>query len=584
MHDGDDTRRATSARTLLAAALFALVVAGGVWSVGLLERAEHDTLDLRFRMRPAEPPREIAVVAVDDISFSALKRPWPFPRSLFGRAADRLRAAGAAEIVFDVQFTEPTKPAEDFALYDAIDRAGGAVLSTSESDERGRTNVLGGDANLHAIGARAAAANLPDGSEGVVRTFAPAMGKLATVATVTARRAGKKVDPRSFDGGEAWIDFRGPPKTVPTYSFSDLLAGRVDPRKLRGKIVVVGASAPTVQDVHPVPTSSRGLMSGPEIQANAIWTALHGLPLRSAPAPVDVLAFLLLVLAVPLLALRVRMLYAALAAPLLALAYAALAHGLFLHGTVVAVVAPLFGLAVATVAAVTASHVSETFERRRVAGVAALLERKVRERTLDLRRTQLEVVQRLACAVDLRDEDTGRHIDSIGNLCRRLAEAAGLPPDEVELLHHASALHDVGKLVVPDHILRKPGKLDAEEWRLMQRHTTAGADLLAGSDAPVIQLAETIARTHHERWDGTGYPNGLAGEDIPLAGRICALCDVYDALVSERPYKRAWSHEEAITEIAQQAGRHFDPRLTALFVELLGGDATVAPPPVRLAA
>ena len=129
-------------------------------------------------------------------------------------------------------------------------------------------------------------------------------------------------------------------------------------------------------------------------------------------------------------------------------------------------------------------------------------------------------------------------------------------------------MHDVGKIAIPDSILRKPGPLSEDEWQLMKRHTTIGADLLAGSRSPVVQMGEVIARTHHERWDGSGYPAGLAGEDIPLVGRICAVADVFDALISVRPYKAAWTVEETLGEIARQSGRQFDPRLAALLLDM----------------
>ena len=154
-------------------------------------------------------------------------------------------------------------------------------------------------------------------------------------------------------------------------------------------------------------------------------------------------------------------------------------------------------------------------------------------------------------------------------MSHRLALAAGLSAAEAELLRRASAMHDVGKIAIPDKILQKPEPLTREEREVMQRHTDVGGDLLAGSRSPVVQLGEVIARTHHERWDGTGYPAGLAGEDIPLAGRICAVCDVYDALVSARPYKDAWDVADAIEEIRLQSGRHFDPRLVELFLGVM---------------
>jgi response regulator RpfG family c-di-GMP phosphodiesterase len=141
-----------------------------------------------------------------------------------------------------------------------------------------------------------------------------------------------------------------------------------------------------------------------------------------------------------------------------------------------------------------------------------------------------------------------------------------MTPADAELLRHASALHDVGKVGIPDEILSKPGPLDAGEWETMQTHTTIGASILSGSASPLVQLSETIALTHHERWDGTGYPRGLSGEQIPLAGRICAICDVFDALLSERPYKSPWPYRDAVAEIASEAGSHFDPELVEAFL------------------
>ncbi len=172
--------------------------------------------------------------------------------------------------------------------------------------------------------------------------------------------------------------------------------------------------------------------------------------------------------------------------------------------------------------------------------------------------------------MESRDGETGAHVERISRLCHDLALACGLDAAQAEEIGQASIMHDVGKIAVPDHILYKPGKLDDDEWAIMRTHATLGGDILAGSRVPVIQTAETIARTHHERWDGTGYPDRLSGEDIPLAGRICAVCDVFDALTSERPYKAAWTVEEALDEIREQSGHHFDPRLVDHFLALFG--------------
>jgi putative two-component system response regulator len=136
------------------------------------------------------------------------------------------------------------------------------------------------------------------------------------------------------------------------------------------------------------------------------------------------------------------------------------------------------------------------------------------------------------------------------------------------MLRHASAMHDVGKIGIPDGVLLKPGRLDDDEWALMRSHPQIGAEILEGSRSPLVQLGREIALTHHERWDGGGYPSGLAGEEIPIEGRICAICDVFDALLSERPYKKAWPLQDAIEEIRRGGGHHFDPELVELFLPL----------------
>ncbi len=575
----------TRLRMLLIAGLLAAAVSGAATWSGALDPVEDAALDAMFQRRDAEPPRDVALVAIDDVTFSDLKRQWPFPRSMMGDAVDAMRKAGAREIVLDVQFTEPTKAKEDFALFDAIGRAGGAVLATSES-RNGKTRVLGGDENLETIGARAAAANLIDESNNVIRRFPSEIEGLPTIAVTVARRLGHRVGDLGPRG--ALIDYRGGPGTIPTVSFSDLIRGKVDPGVLRGRVVVLGATAPTLHDQHATPEGG-GLMSGPEVQANAIWTALHGFPLSDAPGWLDALAILAAALAVPLLALRVRTMVAALAAPVIGIAYVALAQLLFERGTVLAQAGPLAALALASVATVVVSHLLESVDKHRVEEINELLENEVHVRTAALRATELEIVQRLGQAVESRDTETGDHIERIASLSRKLAVAAGMGPEEAELVRRASAMHDVGKIAIPDSILQKPGPLSPEERAIMERHASIGGDMLAGSRSDLVRLGEVIARTHHERWDGTGYPAGLSGEQIPLAGRICAICDVFDALVSARPYKPPWTVGEALDELRAQSGRHFDPRLVELFIDLapeLGADESEPPvaPIARAAA
>jgi HD-GYP domain-containing protein (c-di-GMP phosphodiesterase class II) len=197
-----------------------------------------------------------------------------------------------------------------------------------------------------------------------------------------------------------------------------------------------------------------------------------------------------------------------------------------------------------------------------------MLERRVRERTSDLRQSQLEIVHRLGQVAESRDPETGRHITRMSRLCAALAREIGLDPGECETILHAAPMHDIGKVGVPDSILHKEGPLDPTEQERMRRHTTVGAEILAASRSPVVQMAELIAFTHHERWDGSGYPRGLRGEAIPVVGRIAAVCDVFDALISARPYKRAWPIDEALGELERQAGETLDPAMVGALVRM----------------
>ncbi len=198
----------------------------------------------------------------------------------------------------------------------------------------------------------------------------------------------------------------------------------------------------------------------------------------------------------------------------------------------------------------------------------ALRTRELESINLDLQEAQTEALEKLAQAAEFRDDDTGDHIRRVGNCAEMLASALGLPDYEANLIGRAAPLHDIGKIAISDAILLKPGKLTDEEFGTMKTHALMGAALLSHSRSPLMQRAEVIARTHHERWNGKGYPAGLAGEEIPIEGRIAAVIDVFDALTHERPYKAAWPIEEALAEICNCAGTHFDPRVVEAFCEL----------------
>jgi CHASE2 domain-containing sensor protein len=548
-----------------------IVAAGAAVAIDvaeLLRNLEQQTIVRRFEQRAPERAPDVLVVGIDDKTFADLSLQWPFPRRWHARAIDRLREAGARLIVYEVQFTEPTVAREDNALIRSVARAGNVVLATAVADERGRTNVLGGTELLESIGAQVGASNLPDGPGGVVQRFRHSQGALATLAVVAAGEVGRPPDPASFEEDGAWIDFRGPPGAIDTVSFSDLVQGRLDPAHLRNRIVVVGAASPTLQDVHPTPTGDT-LMSGPEIQANAISTAIRGLPLRGVPAWIEILLVLVLGLVPALISIRGRTLIAVLAAPVIAAGFILGAQYAFEQGRIVPVAGPLFALALGTVTAICAGYAAERHWRRATADRNEELEQAVRERTAELRGTQMEVIRRLAHATESRDHETGLHLERISRLCERVGLAMGMTADEAETLRDASLLHDVGKIGIPDAILLQPGALSEEQRTLMRRHTTLGAEILAGSSSPVMRLAEEIALTHHERWDGTGYPRGLRGDAIPLSGRICAVCDVFDALLSGRPYKKPWPVEDALEEMRRERGRQFDPAVVDAFLSVV---------------
>ncbi len=211
------------------------------------------------------------------------------------------------------------------------------------------------------------------------------------------------------------------------------------------------------------------------------------------------------------------------------------------------------------------------------------LEEMIEERTASLRRAleqmaeaqrvayqaQLETVERLAILAEYKDKVTARHIQRMSEYSAVLARGLKLPPAEVELILHASRMHDVGKIAMPEAILRKPSSLDPQEWTVMRQHSAIGSRILDNSSSQILQAGRVIALHHHERWDGAGYPNGLAGSDIPLWGRICAVADVFDAVTSERPYKPAFPNEEALQLLRDGRGKHFDPRVVDVFFECL---------------
>ncbi|MDA0190633.1 MAG: response regulator [Proteobacteria bacterium] len=213
--------------------------------------------------------------------------------------------------------------------------------------------------------------------------------------------------------------------------------------------------------------------------------------------------------------------------------------------------------------------------RRKLADRAAWLAEEVRKATAAVHAREQELLFRMSRAAEFRDPETGGHIQRMAHFSQLIAAGLGLSPGEQSLILQAAPMHDVGKIGIPDYILLKPGRLTPQEFELMKQHPRLGFELLDGSDSAILQAAAEIALTHHEKFDGTGYPSGLAGDEIPLYGRIVAVADVFDALTSERPYKKAWELERALDLLREGAGGHFDPACVSAFLARLDEVAVV---------
>jgi adenylate cyclase len=364
--------RARRKRVRLALMVAVAIAAAGAgvaaYQTDVFRWLELHTVDARFALRGERPPpRGVAVVAIDTTTFNEFpKRHWPYKRSLHAKAIRILKAAGAKVIAYDLQFTEPTTEKEDFALFDAVQKAGNVVLGTSEVAPGGHTRILGGDANVKAARALPASAQYDLDPNGVIRRIPFETDGLKTMPVVAYERAfGRLPDRKLFEPDGAWIDFAGGRGSVTTVSFSRLLNHQFPPNIFRGRIVVVGGSAPSLQDVHPTSTTGNDEMSGPEIQAQAIDTLIRDIPLRPVARWVDIALILLLAFIAPLPGLRLGV--------LAAIGVALVGNALFLGGVqlafnsgrIVSVTYPLATAVVSTLGVFGVHYFTEVRERRR---------------------------------------------------------------------------------------------------------------------------------------------------------------------------------------------------------------------------
>jgi adenylate cyclase len=343
------------------------VVAYATNALGDLER---DTVDARFSIRgEQERPRELVVVEIDDVTFSETNARWPFRRSMHARVIDRIAADEPEVIAYDVQFSEPSRESEDLALAEAIQRAGKrVVLATTEVNERGEGKFLGAPEDLlRDIGGRFGHGLFPNDPGGVIRRTSHSIDGLETFSVAAVETAeGRQVDAGGFDDDGAWIDYAGPPDTIETVSFSTVLSGEARRGMFRDKLVVVGPSAPSLQDVHPTSTTGTALMAGAEIQANAISTVQRDLPLKEQSAVFDIALILLLGLAAPVASLQAPPLRALAMALAAGAVFTVLAQLLFNGGTIVGFVYPVGTLLLVSVGVLAVHYLTTAFERERI--------------------------------------------------------------------------------------------------------------------------------------------------------------------------------------------------------------------------
>jgi adenylate cyclase len=359
-------------RTLLFLTVALVAVGLGVtgYATDGLRDLELDTVDARFTIRgEKQPPADLVVVKIDDASFQDLNLQWPFPRDVHGEVIDRIARDRPAAIAYDVQFTEPTEdPKEDIALSEAIaDADDRVVLATTEVNERGQTDILGGDEVLREIGAKPGNGLLPPDSGGVLRRVTYSVDGLKSLAVATTETATRRrVDPDRFDEDGGWIDYYGPRNTIEAVSFSRVARGRLRRGFFRDKLVVVGPTAPSLQDVHPTSTAGDDEMSGAEIQASALDTVRRGGPLESAPGGLDVALIVLLGLVAPVASLRIPPLRALALAVAVGAAFAVASQLAFNNGTVISFVYPVGALVLAAIGTLAIHYITAAFERERV--------------------------------------------------------------------------------------------------------------------------------------------------------------------------------------------------------------------------
>jgi HD-GYP domain-containing protein (c-di-GMP phosphodiesterase class II) len=615
-------------RVLLSGLLPTLVIAVlSLYRPSFLGNLEYAAYDRLVRAAPTRPPSgRIVIVDVDERSLSAIGQ-WPWRRDVIGTLIDRLRDLGASTIALDIMFAEADRYegpglGTDQALADTI-RAGGVVLgyaltfdgqstrSTAcvkhpipialirRGDDHGEDpffQATGAVCSLPILTEAAGASGFlnaapdPDGRLRRVPLLValdgrvhPGLALAAVIADTKTHDIGLRVfnvnaaslllDSRSvpLDGkSNLLLRYRGPKRTFPYVSAADVLSGQTGPDLLKGKIVFVGTTALGTREVVATPIDT--LFAGVEVQATVADNLLQQDYIRRPEYGVVVETQILLGLGI----------FAALLVGRLGLVWGGVGLALCLAG--------VWGGAVWVMSA-TGAFLSPVFPTLGL--IAAFGTMSVARFTLERRRadqaghdkviSQRLMVQSLLSLTEVRDAETGSHSRRTEAYTRVIAGQLATNPafhdyltaERIDLLASLAPLHDIGKVGVPDQLLHKPGALTPEEMAEMQKHPTHGRDVIlhaehdvGQSDDVILAMAKDIVYTHHEKWDGTGYPQGLRGGQIPVVGRLIAIVDVYDAITTHRVYRAPMSHDEAVAFIVARRGTHFDPAVVDAFLEV----------------
>jgi CHASE2 domain-containing sensor protein len=603
-------------------------------SVARLDDAVYDIL-VRSARTPA-PGRSVAIVDVDERSLSAFGQ-WPWRRDVVAGLVDRLRAEGAAVIGLDIIFAEADRGGEaaDRALARAL-RGGRVIVGygltfdneprvadpcvlhpmglavirpPGEDSDEALFQATGAICNLPAFGESAAASgflNAAPDPDGILRRVPlvagldgrvyPSLALAAIAATTGAREPALRiinvnaaeltVGDRTVpvDGkGNLLLRYRGKKRTFPYFSAADVIAQRLPAGALHGKIVFVGTTALGTREVVATPLDT--LFAGVEVQATVADNLLQQDFIHRPALGTTLDSVVVLILGIAMAAVVARIGVgrglAAAAVTAAALWWGAVwllqTHGVF--------ISPLLATA-AIVGAVAAMTVAKVGVERGRADTAS------REKTA----AQRLMVQALLSLTEVRDAETGRHSRRTQQYARLLAEQLATEPEfrayltreRIDLLASLAPLHDIGKVGVPDHVLTKPGALTPEEQAEMRKHPELGRDVILKAEARVgvrddatLEMAKDIVYTHHERWDGGGYPRGLSGSEIPVAGRVMALVDVYDAAHARTLYRACMSHDETVAFIVRGKGTHFDPAVVDAFLNVAARFKSTSEEPIQ---